>query len=237
MSAKLSSSFSDSCLSSILPSGKVGNSGDTIFGTSLQFSKATTSSPDAFSSRDLGSGKSSLLMDPSDVSFTTCSNWCNDEVEWNQVWLSDFSVLKVSLELGDSIIGSDDGEGVLVVVNSLFAIFNPCLDHHVFASTLDISDEEVPVEVSDQLFSFAFVLNIYLSKGDSGGSLSPGVVVLSFILCFSGSELSLLGSKLLGFSSSTGSLSSSVGSGLSSISVFESLFLCSFLFIVFSLHL
>jgi hypothetical protein len=102
---------------------------------------------------------------------------------------------------------------------------------------LDICDEEVPVEVSDQLLGFTFVLNIYLSKRDASSGLSPGVVVLSFILCFSGSELSLLGSKLLGFSSSTGSLGSSVSSGLSSISVFESLFLCSFLFIVFSLHL
>lgn len=229
--------MSNSSLSSILPSGKVWNSRDTIFGTSLQFSKATARGPDAFTCSDFGSGESSLLMDPSDVSLTTSSNWCNDEVEWNQVWFSDFSVLKVSLKLGDSIIGSDNGQSVLVVVNSLFAVFNPGLDHHVFACTLDISDQEVPVEVSDQFLSFAFVLNIDLSERDSSGSLSPGIFVLSFILCFSSSELSLLGSKLLGFSSSTGSLGGSVGSGLSCVSFFESLFLCSFLSIVFSLHL
>ena len=82
-------------------------------------------------------------MNPLDVGFATCSDWHNDKVIWDTIWLSKLGVVNGCLDQWDLIISGDHGQLVLVEPDSLLTILDPGSDKHAEVELLDISDEVV----------------------------------------------------------------------------------------------
>jgi len=78
---------------------------------------------------------------PFNVGFTTCSNWYDNQVIRNTIWLSKLEVVNGGLDEWDLLVSGDHGQLVLVEPDSLLAILDPSSDEHVKIQLFNICDK------------------------------------------------------------------------------------------------